>query len=200
VRSTHRKRSSVRKESREIVAPPTQIRQHLNKEVERIRGYADLTEKAKAEYQEAVEAEERKVQERAERAEKALFQPSYPYGASEVEMAQLRALRRSAYDGVYDRTAPLFEPADPEGLRNAREELERLLERAERTGDLELAAAVYHVATERGERSVADAYLETRPKERRRWEEYVTAQTEAQSLGRLFERAFTEKLSPRVER
>jgi regulator of protease activity HflC (stomatin/prohibitin superfamily) len=80
------------------VDTPTQIRQRLNEEVERIRGYEDLTEEAKqrriaearekaqAEYQEAVEAEERTVQERAERAEKALFQSSYPYGASEVEM------------------------------------------------------------------------------------------------------------------
>ncbi len=115
-------------------------------------------------------------------------------------MAQLRALRRSAYDAVYDRTAPVFESGDPESLRNAREELERLLERAERTQDPELAAAVYHVATERGERSVADAYLETRPKERQRWEEYVAAQTEAQSLGRLFDRAITAKLSPAQER
>jgi hypothetical protein len=188
------------------VATPTEIRQRLNSEVERIRGYADLTEEAKqrriaearekaqAEYQEATQAEER-----AERAEKALFQFSYPYGASEAEEAQLRALRRSAYDAVYDRTAPAFESGDPEGMRNAREELERLLERAERTGDTELAAAVYHVATERGERSVADAYLERRPQEKRRWEEYVEAQTEAQSFGRLFDRAITAKLSPAQE-
>jgi hypothetical protein len=61
------------------VATPTQIRQRLNSEVERIRGYEDLTEEAKhrriaearekaqAEYQAAVEAEERQVQERAEK-------------------------------------------------------------------------------------------------------------------------------------
>jgi hypothetical protein len=84
------------------VATPTEIRQRLDAEIEQIRGYVDLTEEAKerriaearekanAEYQEAVEAEERAVQERAEKAEKALFQSSYPYGASEVEMAQLR--------------------------------------------------------------------------------------------------------------
>jgi hypothetical protein len=80
-------------------------------------------------------------------------------------------------------------------LRHAREELERLLERAERTGDPELAAAVYHVATELGERSVADSYLEKRPKERQRWEEYVEAMRETQSLGRLFGRMVMEKLS-----
>ena len=146
-----------------------------------------------------MEAEERALQERAAKAEKALFQPSYPYGASDVEMAQLRALRRNAYDAVYDRTAPGFESGDPEGVRHAREELERLLERAERTGDPELAAAVYHVATERGERSVADSYLETRPNEKRRWEEYVEAMRETQSLDRLFDRAITAKLSPARE-
>ena len=193
------------------MATPIEIRQRLNSEVEQIRGYVDLTEEAKrrriaearqkaqAEYQEAVEAEERQVQERAERAEKALFQSSYPYGASEVEMAQLRALRRSAYDAVYDRTAPGFESGEPEAVRYAREELERLLERAERTGDPELAAAVYHVATERGERSVADSYLERRPNEKRRWEDYVAAMRENQSLDRLFDRAITAKLSPARE-
>ena len=193
------------------MATPKEIRERLNSEVEQIRGYADLTEEAKqrriaearqkaqAEYQEAVEAEERQVQERVERAEKALFQSSYPYGASEVEMAQLRALRRSAYDAVYDRTAPAFESGELEAVRYAREELERLLERAERTGDPELAAAVYHVATERGERSVADSYLERRPNEKRRWEDYVAAMRENQSLDRLFDRAITAKLSPARE-
>jgi hypothetical protein len=194
-----------------VATPTIEISRRLDAEVEQIRGYADLTEEAKqrriaearekaqAEYQEAIEAEERQIQERAGRAEKALFQSSYPYGASEVEEAQLRALRRSAYDAVHDRTTPGFDSGDPEGVRNAREELERLLQRAERTGDPELAAAVYHVATERGERSVADAYLETRPNEKRRWEEYVAAMTETQSLDRIFGRAITAKLSPGVE-
>jgi hypothetical protein len=194
-----------------VATPTIEISRRLDAEVEQIRGYADLTEEAKqrriaearekaqAEYQEAIEAEERQIQERAGRAEKALFQSSYPYGASEVEEAQLRALRRSAYDAVHDRTTPGFESGDSKGVRYAREELERLLQRAERTGDPELAAAVYHVATERGERSVADAYLETRPNEKRRWEEYVAAMTETQSLDRIFGRAITAKLSPGVE-
>jgi hypothetical protein len=194
-----------------VATPTIEISRRLDAEAEQIRGYADLTEEAKqrriaearekaqAEYQEAIEAEERQIQERAGRAEKALFQSSYPYGASEVEEAQLRALRRSAYDAVHDRTTPGFESGDPKGVRYAREELERLLQRAERTGDPELAAAVYHVATERGERSVADAYLETRPNEKRRWEEYVAAMTETQSLDRIFGRAITAKLSPGVE-
>ena len=55
--------------------------------------------------------------------------------------------------------------------------------------DPELAGPVYHVATERGERSVADSYLEKRPAEKRRGEEYVAARQEASSLGRMFAEA-----------
>ncbi len=55
---------------------PAEIQRQLNQEVERIRGYADLTEdakrrriaevyeKARTAYEEAVEAQERAVQER----------------------------------------------------------------------------------------------------------------------------------------
>jgi hypothetical protein len=99
-----------------------------------------------------------------------------------VEKVQIRAARRAAYDSVYGNLQSL-------GLGEVREELERLLERAERTQDPELATAVYHVATERGERGVADAYLEKRPTEKRCWEEYVEARTEAESLDRVFDRA-----------
>ena len=90
-------------------------------------------------------------------------------------------------------------PEYPTATEAPPEELERLLERAERTGDPELAAAVYHVATERGERSVADSYLERRPNEKRRWEEYVEAMRESQSLDRLLGRMVTEQLSPARE-
>ena len=152
-----------------MATDPTEILNRRNAEVAKIRGYADLTEEAKerriaevneraqAEYAEAREADERERAERAEKAEKALFETPYPYAASDVEMAQIRALRRGAYESVYG-SLYLLEPEE------AREELDRLLTRAERTQDPELADAVYHVATERGERSVADAYLETRPK------------------------------------
>ncbi len=174
---------------------PLEIRRILDTEVEKIRGYADLTdeakrrriaeayEKAAAEHQAAVEAQERDIKERVEKAEKAVFATPYPYGASAVEEAQIRAARRAAYDAVYSVIAFSEDPGYTDG------ELERLLERAERTQDPELAAGVYHVATERGARKVADSYLEKRPAERRRWEEYVEARTEADSLERVFERA-----------
>jgi hypothetical protein len=168
----------------------TEIKRRLDAEVEKIRGYADLTEEAKTrrvaeayaqaeqEYREAVAEEERKVQERAEKAERAVFEYGHPLGASDVEKAQLRALQRDAYNSVYD-SLYFLEGAE------AREELERLLVRAERTGDTELARAVYHIATERGERQVADAYLEKHPTEQKKWEEYVQARREANSLNTL---------------
>jgi hypothetical protein len=167
-----------------------QIKQELDRKVAEIRGYADLTDEAKQrriaeayaeaeqEYREAVAEEERTIRERAEKAEKAVFAYGDPLGACDVEKAQLRALQRGAYNSVYDSLYFL------EG-GEAREELERLLVRAERTGDPELAQAVYHVATERGERSVADAYLGKRPQEKKRWEGYVEARQEAEALDSL---------------
>ena len=104
-----------------------------------------------------------------------LFETPYPLAADDAEKAQIRALRRGAYDSVYG-SVVFLEPEE------AREELDRLLARAERTQDPELADAVYHVATERGERTIADAYLEARPKAKGRWEEYVAARTEANQL------------------
>src|SRR5215213_7166240 len=164
---------------------PVEILNRRNAEVAQIRGFADLTEEAKerriaevsesaqAEYAEAREAAELEIRERAEKAEKALFETPYPYGASDVEMAQMRAPRRGAYDGVYNSIALV---PDPEYVG---EELDRLLTRADRTQDPELADAVYHVATERGVRKVADTYLEKRPQAKRRWEELVPASQEA---------------------
>ena len=188
-------------EEKIMAADPVEIINQRNAEVAQIRGYADLTEEAKerriaeaseraqAEYAEARETREREIRERAEKAEKALFEAPYPYAASDVERAQVRALRRGAYESVYNSIAS---DPDPEHVN---EELDRLLTRAERTQDPKLADAVYHIATERGVRRVADAYLEKRPQAKRRWEEFVAAQTEAselQGIGRILERGLTE--------
>src|SRR5215213_5213102 len=113
---------------------PVEILNRRNAEAAKIRGYADLTEeakvrriaevneRAKAEYAEAREAGEREIRERAEKAEKALFETPYPYTASDVEMAQIRALRRGAYESVQGGLYFL-------GPEEAREELDRLLVR-----------------------------------------------------------------------
>ena len=184
---------------------PAEIQRQLNQEVERIRGYADLTEeakrrqiaevyeKARTAHEEAVEAREREVRERVSRTERAVFAPSYPYAASDVEKAQIRAAQRAAYNDVHSAVASSEDPSYTDT------ELERLLERAERTGDPELATAVYHVATERGARKVADSYLASRPQERRRWEEYVAARQEAESVDRVFGRAMSYGLARPAE-
>jgi DNA-nicking Smr family endonuclease len=170
--------------------PTMQIKQNFDRKLEQIRNHPDYSadarrryiaeaaEAAEAEYRESIQAQEQQIQERVEKAEQAVFENRYPYATSDVEKAQLRAARRGAYEFVY-RSAPYGK--DP---GRTQEELTRLLERAERTGDPELATAVYHVATERGIRDVADSYLETRPDERKRWEGYVAARTEADSLER----------------
>jgi hypothetical protein len=181
---------------------PVEILNRRNAEVAQIRGFADLTDEAKqrritevseraqAEYADALEAREREISERVQKAERALFETTYPYVASDVEQAQIRALRRGAYESVYN-----FIASDPYP-EHVNEELDRLLARAERTQDPELADAVYHVATERGVRRVADAYLEKRPQAKRRWEEFVAAQTEAselQGMGHILERGLAER-------
>ena len=181
---------------------PLAIINQRNAEVAKIRGFADLTEEAKqrritevseraqAEYADALEAREREISERAQKAEKALFETPYPYAASDVEQAQIRALRRGAYESVYSSIALA---SDPEYVN---QELDRLLTRAERTQDPELADAVYHIATERGVRKVADAHLEKRPQAKRRWEEFVAASQEvsqSRDMMHLFGRGLTER-------
>jgi DNA-nicking Smr family endonuclease len=185
-----------------MTTDPTEILNRQNAEIAQIRGYVDLTEEAKnkriaevtararAEYAEAREAGERERAERVAKAEAALFQTPYPYAASDLEQAQIRALRRGAYESVEALLARVPGPED------AGEELDRLLTRAERTQDPELADAVYHVATERGARNIADAYLEKRPHAKRRWEEFVAASQEAresQGVEGLLARSITDR-------
>jgi hypothetical protein len=178
-----------------MTTPTIKIKQDLDRQVEQIRSNRDLSpearqryiaeayEKAQAEYREAIETQEREIRERVSKTEREVFHAPYPFTASDTEKAQLRALRRKAYDDVY------YSVTFSESPQETVEELERLLQRAERTGDPELATAVYHVATERGSRKVADAYLESRPKERERWESYVEARTEAESVDRVLAHA-----------
>jgi hypothetical protein len=149
-----------------MATPTIQIKQELDgfcsngdlSEEAKRRYIAEACERAQADYREAIQTEERKIREQAE---KALFETPYPIAADEAEKARYSPLRRGAYEGVYG-SLVLFEGEE------AREELERLLTRAERTQDPELA----------------DAYLGKRPKAKKRWEEYVAAKQEANSLDR----------------
>ena len=185
-----------------MATDPTEILNQRNAEVAKIRGYADLTEEAKnrriaevneraqAAYAEARETNERERAERLERSKKGVFRVPIPATATDAEAAQIHASYRAAFNDVYSSTASAESPV------RAQEELERLLQQAERTGDNLLARAAYHRAIDLGVQSVVNSYLATRPQEDRAWEAYTTAYQEvAQSrdVGHLLERALTER-------
>ena len=181
---------------------PVEILRQRNAEVEKIRGYADLTEEAKhrritevnerarAEYAEAREAEERERTQRLERTKQAVFRVPIPYGTTDPEQAQIHAAYRAAYNDAYYATIPYEDPAQ------GAQELERLLELAERTGDKLLARAAYHRGIDMGAQKVVDTYLAARPKENKVWEAYTAAHEEAnQSKGieHILARGLTER-------
>lgn len=169
-----------------MATDPAEILNRRNAEVAKIRGYADLTEEAKrrmmaeayeeasGRHRELVAEGERKAAERLERLERVVMGIRYPLHASDGD----KELVRMSYRDAYDRA----ERAAGEAVREGDlEKLTALLQRAERSGDPHLADAVYHVCTERGLRVVADSYLESRPTERKRWEEYAEARRETES-------------------
>ena len=187
-----------------MATDPVEILKQRNAEVEQIRGYADLTEEAKnrriaevserarAEYQEALEANERERAERLESSKRAVFRIPIPYSATDGEAAQIRSSYRAARADIERVIAPSL-GVDPD---RTREELERLLEQADLTGDPELARAAYHTAIRHGIQSVVDAYLASRPAESRAWEAYTTAHQEANDasgVAGLLDRALAER-------
>jgi hypothetical protein len=170
--------------------------------VAQIRGYANLTEEAKqrriaevseraqAEYTEARETEERERAERLERTKKAVFRVPVPSIATDAEEPQIHAAFRAAYNEIYSSAV------SPESPEQAREELERVLGQAERTGDKLLARAAYHRAIGLGVQGVVDTYLSSRPSENRAWESYTDAYQEAnqsRSAEFVLERGLTER-------
>jgi hypothetical protein len=162
-------------------------RQEMERRIQQIRDNADLSDQAKRRmiqetYEEAMRrhrelADERRAQtaDRINRLERDMMRIRYPLGASDVEKETIRMSYRDAYDRAYY-ASPSGDPGE------LTRELSRLLERAERSGDPQLADAIYHVATENGIRSVADAYLESRPDARERWEAYAQARLEEESM------------------
>jgi hypothetical protein len=185
-----------------MTTDPVEILNARNQEVAKIRGFADLTEEAKerriaevnerarAQYAEALEATERERTERLERSKRAVFRVPVSATATDAEEAQIHAAYRAAYNDVYSST--LFSESPGE----AQEELERLLGQADRSGDKLLARAAYHRAIDLGIQSVVDSYLSTRPQENKAWESYTEAQAEAShasSINGLLERGLTER-------
>jgi hypothetical protein len=163
-------------------------RQDFERKVARVRSNPDLNDEARrrmieeayeeadARHQELAGEQRRKEGERILRLERGVMGIRYPYGLSEAEEELVRMSYRDAYDRA-ERAASASDATD--------EKLSALLERAERSGDPRLAEAVYHVATERGLRGVADSYLEGRPAEKKKWEEYAAARQEAESVERI---------------
>jgi hypothetical protein len=140
----------------------------LNQDAKR-RMIQEIHEEAAREHQRLV-AEAREAREQALRsAESKVFAISYPERASASEKALIALSYRDARDRA-ERAASDRENPDA---------LEDLLDRAQKSGDTQLAEAAYHVATLRGARSVADTYLSNRPTARNRWEAYVEARQAA---------------------
>src|SRR5215203_177296 len=185
-----------------MATDPVEILNQRNAEVAKIRGFADLTdeakerriaevsERARAQYAEALEAGERESAERLQKSEQAVFRVPVSATATDAEEAQIHAAFRAAWGDVYSSTLSLESP------EQAQEELERILGQADRTGDKLLAKAAYHRAIDLGAQRVVDAYLATRPQESRAWEAYTSAHqevNESRGVGHLLERGLTER-------
>ena len=182
---------------------PTEILQQRNAEVAKIRGFVDLTEeakqrrieevseKARAEYAEATEAAEREIAGRLEKTERAVFRVPVSPHATDAEEAHIHAAFRSAYNEVHSATR------SPESPQDAQEELERILQLAERTGDKLLARASYHRAIDLGAQGVVDSYLSSRPSEERAWASYTEAYRDAQQ-SRSYESMLARGLAERA--
>jgi hypothetical protein len=150
----------------------------------RIRADRDLSDEAKRrklaranevateEHRRLVEEQRQQTAHAVEQAERSLLGISYPEYAKAHEKAIIAMTYRDARDRA-ERAA-----SDRENT----EALADMLDRAEKSGDAQLAEAVFHVATTRGARNVADRYLEGRPGMQRRWESYVAARREAESI------------------
>lgn len=162
-------------------------RAKAEREIEKIRANPDLSAEAKrrkiqevyersvAEHRELVEEERRAEAEAIASAERKVLGIPYPERSSASERAMIALSYRDALDRA-ERAA-----SDREDLGA----LLDLLERAEVSGDSLLARAVYHTATRRGVRQVADAYLASRPTEQARWERYMQVRNEARYSGGL---------------
>jgi hypothetical protein len=185
-----------------MATDPVEILNRRNAEVAQIRGFVDLTpeaqarriaevnERAQQEYRQAVEDQERERAEWLEKSKKAVFRVPVPASATDAEKAQIHAAYRTAYNDLYYATSLIAEsPAE------AREELERHLHQAERTGDKLLARAAYHRAIDLGIQSVVDSYLASRPAENRAWESYTAAQqkvNESKGIGFMLEHSLVQ--------
>ena len=168
----------------------------------KIRGFVDLTEEAKnrriaevnekaqAEYAEALEAGERERAERLERSKRRCSASPSLRPLLMLSKPKSTPAYRAAYKDVHSSAVSYESPGQ------AQEELERILQQAELTGDNLLARAAYHRVIDLGIESVVDTYLTTRPRENRAWEPYTQAHQEvsqSRDIGHLLERTLTKR-------
>lgn len=130
------------------------------------------THKAEDVYQRVFKAYEHELEAAAESALQNLFYVT-PSNRDSV---------RAAYNDVYDRTQLGFSSGDMEGIAHAREEMQRLWERAVRTGDRELQTAIGHLAAERGMHELRDKWLATSEEKTRFWQRYNEAGRKLQNF------------------
>jgi hypothetical protein len=134
------------------------VKQDLDATLEAIRSSHEFPEQGKRElatqafdeaakrYQQAIQRAETGAAERVTQAERDLFRVT---GA------------HSAYRAAFDRAHAAVFLA--ESAEQKEQELGRMLERAEKTGDEVQADAIFQLAVEDGLESVGDAYLKSRP-------------------------------------
>ena len=90
-----------------------------------------------------------------------------------------------------------YRQATPATLDAPPERLE-LLDRAERVGDKILALAAYHEAVDRS-LGLADQYRQRHPDAAKKWQRYVSARTQRESVGGMLSRAL-QGMPPGQER
>jgi hypothetical protein len=88
---------------------------------------------------------------------------------------QMQDSARSTYADLYHHTNLLLSSGESEGITAAEEEMERLWERAARTGDKVLQLVVGHRAAEVGMEKLRDRWLQTSEEKTRAWQKYVEA-------------------------
>ncbi len=155
-----------------------QNKQQLAERIGEIHSDRDLSEEAKERYikeayseaserhAELIEQRDQENAQELQRLERGVFSLSYPdHVITERDRESYRHGYRDAAFRVLD--------MDPERL-------ERVLSRAERVGDGQLAQAIYHEAVERG-LSLANEYRQSRPDARKKWDRYVDARRAVES-------------------
>jgi small-conductance mechanosensitive channel len=169
-------------------------RRELSQRLANIRSNADLSESAKTRFAEEASREaqarhkqivadyEAQTKETLEANERRVFSLNYPQG--------------TITDSQKERFRSEYRNATFHCLNLSAEDLDRMLARAQRTGDRALEQAVYHTAVEQGFFSVADAYRERYPEAREAWDIYVRGRVQAESNQVLLGRALLSSANP----